>query len=98
MERRINDLDDVAEATITFSTKQLRITGKRLDSLLPQIQEICASIESEVKVVPKDPAPKAAAKAENKKDEKAEQKKTLTMIAAGAVFICYWLKSWNIWA
>ena len=85
MERRINELDDVAEATITFSTKQLRITGKRLDSLLPQIQEICASIESEVKVVPKDPAPKAAAKAENKKDEKAEQKKTLTMIAAGAV-------------
>ena len=85
MERRINELDDVAEATITFSTKQLRITGKRLDSLLPQIQEICASIESEVKVVPKDPAPKATAKAENKKDEKAEQKKTLTMIAAGAV-------------
>ena len=85
MERRINELDDVAEATITFSTKQLRITGKRLDSLVPQIQEICASIESEVKVVPKDPAPKAAAKAENKKDEKAEQKKTLTMIAAGAV-------------
>ena len=86
MERRINELDDVAEATITFSTKQLRITGKRLDSLLPQIQDICASIESEVKVVPKDPAPKAAAsKTEAKKDEKAEQKKTLAMIATGAV-------------
>ena len=85
MERRINGLDDVAEATITFSTKQLRITGKRLDSLLPQIQDICASIESEVKVVPKDPTPKSAAKADDKKDEKAEQKKTLAMIATGAV-------------
>ena len=85
MERRINGLDDIAEATITFSTKQLRITGKRLDSLLPQIQDICASIESEVKVVPKDPTPKSAAKADDKKDEKAEQKKTLAMIATGAV-------------
>ena len=85
MERRINELDDVTDATITFATKQLRITGKRLDSLLPQIQDICASIESEVKVVPKDPAPKAAVKADDKTDEKAEQRKTLAMIAAGAV-------------
>ena len=85
MERRINELDDVADATITFSTKQLRITGKRLDSLLPQIQDICASIESEVKVVPKDPTPRSAARSDDQKDEKAEQKKTLTMIAVGAV-------------
>ena len=85
MERRINELDDVTDATITFATKQLRITGKRLDSLLPQIQDICASIESEVKVIPKDPTPTSAAKADDKKDEKAEQRKTLTMIAAGAV-------------
>ena len=85
MERRINELDDVADATITFATKQLKITGKRLDSLLPQIQDICASIESEVKVIPKNPTPKSAAKADDKKDEKAEQKKTLTMIATGAV-------------
>ena len=85
MEHRINELDDVADATITFSTRQLRITGKRLDSLLPQIQDICASIESEVKVVPKDPTPKSAAKADDSKDEKAEQKKALTMIIAGAI-------------
>ena len=85
MERRINELDDVTDATITFATKQLRITGKRLDSLLPQIQDICASIEPEVKVIPKDPTPTSAAKADDKKDEKAEQKETLAMIAAGAV-------------
>ncbi|MEI3138764.1 MAG: heavy-metal-associated domain-containing protein [Lachnospiraceae bacterium] len=54
VERRINELDDVADATITFATKQLRISGTHLDALVPQIQEICASIESEVKVVPED--------------------------------------------
>ena len=85
MERRINELEDVADATITFATKQLRISGSHLDALVPQIQEICASIESEVKVIPKNPTPKSAAKADDKKDEKAEQKKTLTMIATGAV-------------
>ena len=54
MEKRINELPGVAEATITYATKQLRITAENYDALLPQIQDICSSIESEVKVVPKE--------------------------------------------
>ena len=54
MESRINELPGVAEATITYATKQLRITAEDYDALLPQIQKICSSIESEVKVVLKD--------------------------------------------
>lgn len=49
MEEAINDLPGVA-ATITFATKQLRVTAKEPDRLLPQIQEICTSIESQVVV------------------------------------------------
>ena len=53
MEERINALPDVTSATITYATKQLRITGKHPEKLLPEIQNICASIESQVKVVPR---------------------------------------------
>lgn len=52
MEHKINDLPGVEAATITFATKQLRIHAKNPEKLLPQIQDICTSIESEVKVVP----------------------------------------------
>lgn len=52
MERRINELPEVEAATITFATRQLRLNAKNPEALLPQIQQICASIESQVKVVP----------------------------------------------
>lgn len=56
MEEKINGLPGVASATITYATKQLRLTADDPQKLLPQIQSICASIESQVKVIPRDPA------------------------------------------
>ncbi len=53
MEKKINALPGVEEATITFATKQLRVLATDPDALLPEMQRICASIESEVKLVPK---------------------------------------------
>jgi len=57
MEERIQALEGVESATITFATKQLRLGAADPDALLPQIRKICTSIESEVKVVPRNPAP-----------------------------------------
>lgn len=53
MEEKINALPGVEEATITFATKQLRVLAADPDALLPEMQHICSSIESEVKIVPK---------------------------------------------
>ena len=50
METRINALPEVNLATITFATKQLRVEARDPDSLIPKLQEICSSIESEVVV------------------------------------------------
>ena len=61
MEEQIQLLDGVENATITFATKQLRVTAADPDALLPQIRKICTSIESEVKVVPRNPKPSASA-------------------------------------
>lgn len=59
MERQINELPDVSQATITYATKQLKVTGKNPDSLIDQMQKICASIESEVVLKAKDTKPKS---------------------------------------
>ena len=52
MESKIQQLPGVSYASITFTTKQLHLYTEHPDLLLPQIQEICASIESGVIVRP----------------------------------------------
>ena len=54
MEDKINELSGVTAATITYTTKQLRLSAADPDKYLPEVQKICASIESEVTVVPRD--------------------------------------------
>ncbi len=54
MEERIQELPGVSDATITFATKQLRLTADHPEALLPEIQKICTSIESQVKVLPRE--------------------------------------------
>ena len=56
MEDRINELPGVEAATITFATKQLRVAADNPDALLPKFQEICTSIEPDVKIVPRGSA------------------------------------------
>lgn len=85
MEDRINELPGVSEATITFATKQLRVSGRAPESMLPEFQRICSSIESEVKVIPREvKAPAPAAKAEEKKGGLSENAKDGIQIALGA--------------
>ena len=57
MERKIKDLPGVKYVSITFATKQMRLSAEDHESLLPRIREICASIESDVKVVPRQSSP-----------------------------------------
>ena len=54
MERKINALPEVEAAAITFATKKLVVASDHQKNLLPKLQKICASIESEVIVVPKE--------------------------------------------
>lgn len=92
MERKIAQLPGVQDAVLTFSTKQLRVYGAEGEALLPKIQEICSSIEPEVQVLLKDEAAttvkkdKEEARAKDK-EEKAEQKKNLIQIFAGALLL-----------
>ncbi len=54
IEAKFNALPEVEEATITFATKQLRITAKDPDALLPKLTEIARTVEAEVQILPRD--------------------------------------------
>lgn len=54
MEYKIKELPGVKYASVSFVTKQLRLSAINQDIILPEIQKICQDIESDVEVVPRD--------------------------------------------
>lgn len=83
MERQIRELPGVEMATITFATKQLRVAANHQEELLPRFREICASIEEQVTVTPREEI--QTGKKVEKKSLFQENKKEILIIAAGAV-------------
>ena len=93
MEKAINDLPDVSAATITYATKQLRLTAKNHAQLLPQIQVICSTIEAGVKVVERIGKPVLAENINQRKKSGGilsmsdEQRSLAEIVLGGILFI-----------
>ena len=62
IEKKFNDHPKVQEATITFATKQLRLTAEDPDSLLEELTRIARTVENGAVIYPKDRAPKSVHK------------------------------------
>ncbi len=82
MERQIRELPGVKMATITFATKQLAVAADNQEELLPEFRRICASIESEVTVTPRE---EEAVTYKKKESVFAENRREILSVAAGAV-------------
>ena len=54
IEAKFNAHEKVQEATITFSTKQLRLTAEDPDALLPELTALARTVESEVVIRPRE--------------------------------------------
>ena len=52
MEAKFNALPQVQEATITFATKQLRLTAADPDALIPELTKIACSVEQGIVIHP----------------------------------------------
>ncbi len=90
MEEKINALEGISEATITYTTKQLRVVAEDPDAYLEEMRKICSSIESEVKVIPRE------LKLKEEKEAKGTEKKDLgdlPVILLGAAFFI----AGNVW-
>lgn len=53
IEAKINALPEVEEATITFATRQLRVTAADPEALIPQMLELARSIEPDAAIIPR---------------------------------------------
>ncbi len=87
MEEKIAALDGISEASITFATKQLRVTAEDPDAYLEEIRKICTSIESQVTVTPRGIRVKDKKQADQKKEEKKVSKELWEILAGTAVFL-----------
>ena len=67
IERNINNIPGVEDATITFATEQLRLTAADPDALIPAILAVARDEEPEAEITPLESKPQPAA-AEKKKD------------------------------
>ena len=56
MERLIQAMPEVDEASLTFATKQLRVSAEDPDALVPEMERICSSVEGPVHITSKDTA------------------------------------------
>jgi len=54
IEAKFNALPEVEEATITFATKQLRLTTDDPDALIPKLTQIARTVESEVTITARE--------------------------------------------
>lgn len=86
MEEKIGALDGISEATITFATKQLRVTAKDPDAYLEEIRKICTSIESQVTVTPREVRVKKHEEAQQKKEDKNISKELWEILAGAVLF------------
>lgn len=82
MERKIQAMSEIQAASITFATKQLRFAADDPESLVPQLEKACKTIEDEVTLIPKDNKPVPRIK---KESIWSEHKSDLISIIAGAV-------------
>lgn len=80
MEDKINHLDSVSWATITFATKQLRLTAENPDKLRQEIEDICNQIEDGIRIVEKKDV-------KQEKEANTENKKNLISILIGTAFL-----------
>ncbi len=95
MEKRINELPSIEYAAITFTTRQLCVAAKHPEELLPDIQAICSSIESEVIVTPLKKRPAVGTHDHDHKEHK-DPHRDLICIVVGAIFFVAGLLTENL--
>lgn len=80
IEKKINDLPDIKNASISFASRRLSVTAENPKELLPKIQEICDSIEDGVTITEKS--------GDREHEHESDPKRNILIIsAAAAVFI-----------
>ena len=85
MEKKIRELPGVHYASITYATKQLRLSSDNPEALLPQIQNICSSIEPEVVVKDRERRQAPVSSSDTALSRLSGHGKEIALVAGGAL-------------
>lgn len=86
IENKLKTMDGVDDVSITFATRQMRLSAKNPDQLVQAVQAAIDAVEDGVKVVPKDSGQEKASK-EEKKGMPEEKKALISIFVGAALFI-----------
>ena len=78
IERRINAMEGVSDAVLTFATRQLRVTAPNHTGLAEKMVQTARAVEPDIQIIPPEEAKKAP-----KKDD--SNKKDIVQLILGAV-------------
>ena len=85
MEKKIRELPGVHYASITYATKQLRLSSDNPEALLSQIQNICSSIEPEVVVKDRERRQAPVSSSDTAPSRLSGHGKEIALVAGGAL-------------
>ena len=85
VEQKIRTMPGVDDATVTYATKQLKLSAKDPDQLIPEIQRTIDSIEDGITVVPKDTKPAQTSREEKK--ESIVDNPLFSIVVGAVIFI-----------
>ena len=85
VEQKLRTLPEVDDVTITYATKQMKLSAKDPDQILPIIKEAIDSVEDGITIVPKDTKPASGQKEEKK--ESIMDNPLFSIFAGAVIFI-----------
>lgn len=99
IEKKINGIEGIAQATLTFATKQLKVTAQNPDAHLEKMQEICSRIEDGVVITAHKRRPPAIPHDHAQQEEKRALLEILTgvVLFSAAQFILPPAHSASLW-
>ena len=82
IEAKLRTLNGVDDLTITYATKQMKVSAKNPDQLIPMIKETIDAMEDGITIIPKD---NKVVKSEEEGEKKFSLNNPLVSIGVGAV-------------
>ena len=85
VERKLKTLPEVDDVTITYATKQMKLSAKDPDAILPEVIRTIDSVEDGITVIPKETV--RAAEAAEKKKESVIDNPLFSLCLGAVIFI-----------
>lgn len=87
VERKLKTLPEVDDVTITYATKQMKLSAKDPDAILPAVIKAIDSVEDGITVIPKETVKASAPSAEKEKKASITENPLFSIFVGAVIFV-----------